>query len=95
MHARRRKASSFFLDDYVIGQQDAKETMAIAVYNHYKRLDQTTDVEISKSNILLFGPHRHGQDTSRPEHRAHARCPLCDRGRHQHDCGRIYRLILT
>jgi ATP-dependent Clp protease ATP-binding subunit ClpX len=45
-----------FLDDYVIGQQDAKETMAIAVYNHYKRLDQTTDVEISKSNILLLGP---------------------------------------
>ena len=45
-----------FLDDYVIGQQDAKEALAIAVYNHYKRLDQTTDVEISKSNILLLGP---------------------------------------
>ena len=45
-----------FLDDYVIGQQDAKETLAIAVYNHYKRLDQKTDVEISKSNILLLGP---------------------------------------
>ena len=45
-----------FLDDYVIGQQEAKETLAIAVYNHYKRLDQKTDVEISKSNILLLGP---------------------------------------
>ena len=45
-----------FLDDYVIGQQEAKETLSIAVYNHYKRLDQKTDVEISKSNILLLGP---------------------------------------
>ena len=47
-----------FLNDYVIGQQDAKETLAIAVYNHYKRLDRqkTSDVEISKSNILLLGP---------------------------------------
>ena len=45
-----------FLDDYVIGQQDAKETLAIAVYSHYKRLDQKTDVDISKSNILLLGP---------------------------------------
>ena len=45
-----------FLDEYVVGQQDAKETLAIAVYNHYKRLDQNTDVEISKSNILMLGP---------------------------------------
>ena len=45
-----------FLDDYVIGQRDAKETLAIAVYNHYKRLDNKSDIEISKSNILLLGP---------------------------------------
>lgn len=45
-----------YLNDYVIGQQDAKETLSIAVYNHYKRLDRPCDVEISKSNILMLGP---------------------------------------
>jgi ATP-dependent Clp protease ATP-binding subunit ClpX len=46
------------LDDYVIGQERAKKILAVAVYNHYKRLnkDLTSDVEISKSNILLIGP---------------------------------------
>lgn len=44
------------LDQYVIGQPDAKKTLAIAVYNHYKRLDSESDVEISKSNILMMGP---------------------------------------
>jgi ATP-dependent Clp protease ATP-binding subunit ClpX len=45
-----------FLDEYVIGQDDAKMTLAVAVYNHYKRLGHKGDVEISKSNILLLGP---------------------------------------
>jgi ATP-dependent Clp protease ATP-binding subunit ClpX len=47
-----------FLDQYVIGQDDAKEVLAVAVYNHYKRLDHPVidDVEIDKSNILLLGP---------------------------------------
>ena len=46
------------LDDYVIGQDVAKKHLAVAVYNHYKRLNNLTfsDVEISKSNILLIGP---------------------------------------
>ena len=46
------------LNDYVIGQEDAKKTLSVAVYNHYKRLSNiaTSDVEISKSNILLIGP---------------------------------------
>jgi len=51
-----------FLDLYVIGQEDAKKTIAVAVYNHYKRLMQATrrdaatdDVEIEKSNIILVG----------------------------------------
>ena len=50
------------LDDYVIGQEDAKKTLSVAVYNHYKRIaheEATTkddDVEIQKSNILLLGP---------------------------------------
>jgi ATP-dependent Clp protease ATP-binding subunit ClpX len=47
------------LDDYVIEQDAAKKILAVAVYNHYKRLDSTVktgDVEIQKSNILLIGP---------------------------------------
>ena len=46
-----------FLDEYVIGQHDAKKTLAVAVYNHYKRINQKTenDVEIEKSNIIMVG----------------------------------------
>ncbi|GDX52171.1 ATP-dependent Clp protease ATP-binding subunit ClpX [Bacteroidota bacterium] len=46
-----------FLDEYVIGQDEAKKVLAVAVYNHYKRLNQTTkdDVEIEKSNIIMVG----------------------------------------
>ncbi len=46
-----------FLDEYVIGQNDAKKVMAVAVYNHYKRLKQELDdeVEIEKSNIVMVG----------------------------------------
>lgn len=48
-----------FLDEYVIGQDDAKKTLAVAVYNHYKRLSQKdsadVDVEIEKSNIIMVG----------------------------------------
>ncbi|MDB4908658.1 MAG: ATP-dependent Clp protease ATP-binding subunit clpX [Gemmatimonadetes bacterium] len=48
------------LDQYVIGQERAKKALAVAVYNHYKRINSTTsredDVELDKSNILLIGP---------------------------------------
>ncbi len=47
------------LDDYVIGQEEAKRTLSVAVYNHYKRinnLDALDGIEIQKSNILLLGP---------------------------------------
>ena len=46
-----------FLDEYVIGQDDAKKVLAVAVYNHYKRLNQKVDndVEIEKSNIIMVG----------------------------------------
>jgi ATP-dependent Clp protease ATP-binding subunit ClpX len=46
-----------FLDEYVIGQDDAKKILAVAVYNHYKRLNQKTEneVEIEKSNIIMVG----------------------------------------
>lgn len=45
------------LDEYVIGQDDAKKTLSVAVYNHYKRLHQTKieEVEIEKSNVILVG----------------------------------------
>jgi len=52
------------LDQYVIGQVQAKKSLAVAVYNHYKRLDQPSakdDVEISKSNILVIGPTGSGK----------------------------------
>ena len=46
-----------FLDQYVIGQDDAKRYLSVAVYNHYKRLNQTEDdVDIEKSNIIMVGP---------------------------------------
>lgn len=47
-----------FLDEYVIGQDDAKRVLAVAVYNHYKRLQQKpveNDIEIEKSNIIMVG----------------------------------------
>ncbi|MCR4593772.1 MAG: ATP-dependent Clp protease ATP-binding subunit ClpX [Clostridiales bacterium] len=46
------------LDEYVIGQDEAKKTLSVAVYNHYKRVyyGETTDVDIQKSNVLLLGP---------------------------------------
>jgi ATP-dependent Clp protease ATP-binding subunit ClpX len=53
-----------FLDEYVIGQEDAKKVLSVAVYNHYKRIttERTDDeVEIQKSNILLLGPTGSGK----------------------------------
>ena len=52
------------LDSYVIGQNEAKKTLAVAVYNHYKRIkttDDKTSVEIQKSNVLLLGPTGSGK----------------------------------
>ena len=53
-----------YLDDYVIGQEDAKKALSVAVYNHYKRVnsrDIEDDVELQKSNILLLGPTGSGK----------------------------------
>lgn len=53
------------LDEYVIGQDDAKKILSVAVYNHYKRIhyhtQSTNDVELDKSNILLIGPTGSGK----------------------------------
>ena len=55
-----------FLDEYVIGQDDAKKTLSVAVYNHYKRIIQgkkirQDDIELQKSNILMLGPTGSGK----------------------------------
>jgi ATP-dependent Clp protease ATP-binding subunit ClpX len=53
-----------FLDDYVIGQESAKKSLAVAVYNHYKRINtgaKIDDVELQKSNILMLGPTGSGK----------------------------------
>ncbi len=70
------------LDHYVIGQEKAKRTLAVAVYNHYKRLRHKDkagkdEVELSKSNILLIG-YGVGQDVAGADLGAAARCAFRD-----------------
>ena len=53
-----------FLDDYVIGQNEAKKVLSVAVYNHYKRVTaekDEDDVELQKSNIIMIGPTGSGK----------------------------------
>ncbi len=52
-----------FLDEYVIGQEDAKRVLSVAVYNHYKRVlsEKSMDVELQKSNIIMHGPTGSGK----------------------------------
>ena len=53
-----------FLDDYVIGQEEAKKVLAVSVYNHYKRVlaeQGPDDVELQKSNIIIVGPTGSGK----------------------------------
>ena len=55
----KRKEIKTILDDYVVGQEQAKKVLSVAVHNHYKRIDSKIspdDVELQKSNILLLGP---------------------------------------
>lgn len=59
------KAIRDILDQYVIGQDEAKKTLSVAVYNHYKRINRpekkSEDVELAKSNILMLGPTGSGK----------------------------------
>ncbi len=58
-HVPKPREIKDYLDEYVIGQEDAKKCLSVAVYNHYKRLMQPADendVEIEKSNIIIVGP---------------------------------------
>ena len=53
-----------FLDEYVIGQDEAKKVLSVAVYNHYKRITSDVDmndVELQKSNIMMLGPTGSGK----------------------------------
>jgi ATP-dependent Clp protease ATP-binding subunit ClpX len=64
-HLPKPQEVKAFLDEYVIGQDQTKKKLAVAVYNHYKRVQMNrtrgTDVELSKSNILLVGPTGSGK----------------------------------
>jgi ATP-dependent Clp protease ATP-binding subunit ClpX len=59
-HLPKPQEVKVFLDEYVIGQERTKKKLAVAVYNHYKRIymnrQRTNEIELSKSNILLIGP---------------------------------------
>lgn len=74
-----------FLDQYVIGQEEAKKYLSVAVYNHYKRINQEVgedDVDIEKSNIILVGPTGTGKDSSCQIYCPSSRCAFHDRGCH-------------
>lgn len=63
VNLKKPKELKEFLDKYVIGQDEAKKVLSVAVYNHYKRIQQKneTDVELQKSNVLLLGPTGSGK----------------------------------
>src|SRR6185437_8461712 len=64
-HLPKPQEVKSFLDDYVIGQEQTKKKLAVAVYNHYKRIQmnrmRNNEVELTKSNILLIGPTGSGK----------------------------------
>ncbi len=63
INLQKPKKLKEFLDEYVIGQEEAKKVLSVAVYNHYKRImsEQDNDVELQKSNILMLGPTGSGK----------------------------------
>ena len=80
-----------FLDEYVIGQDDAKKVLSVAVYNHYKRVTacQNMDVDVQKSNILMVGPTGSGKTYLAQTLAKILNVPLCHCRRHCTDRGRI------
>ena len=68
------------LDEYVIGQEEAKKTLSVAVYNHYKRinnLDFMDDVEVQKSNILLLRTNRLWKNITCSDVSQNFECSVC------------------
>ena len=66
IHLLKPQEIKEFLDEYVIGQEEAKKVLSVAVYNHYKRVtapetDSPDDVELQKSNIIMIGPTGSGK----------------------------------
>ena len=64
-----------FLDEYVVGQDQAKKVLSVAVYNHYKRIQvgaKNDEVELQKSNIMILGPTGCGKTLPRADARPHA-----------------------
>ena len=69
------------LDEYVIGQEEAKKTLSVAVYNHYKRINNLEfmdDVEIQKSNILLLRTNRLWKNVACTNFGENSKCSLCN-----------------
>ena len=79
------------LDQYVIGQDEAKVALSVAVYNHYKRIyfGGDEDVELQKSNILLLGPTGSGKTLFAQTLARILKVPLRHCGRHHLDGGRL------
>jgi ATP-dependent Clp protease ATP-binding subunit ClpX len=88
-----------FLDQYVIGQEQAKKALAVAVYNHYKRVQagdsakpaRDDHVELAKSNILLIGPTGCGKTHLAQTLARMLNVPVRHRRRHGADRGRLRR----
>ena len=92
----RPKEIKAHLDEYVVGQDYAKKAIAVAVYNHYKRIATGAkggDVELQKSNLLLLGPTGSGKtllaQSLKP--REDAQRAVCDLGRDDADRSRVRR----
>ena len=78
------------LDDYVIGQDNAKKALSIAVYNHYKRIYfGSEDAELAEEQHSAAGPDRCWQDTAGSDSGSGAECSLCHRRCHHLDRGRL------
>ena len=83
------------LQEYVVGQEPAKRTLSVAVYNHYKRVQmmqsEESDVELQKSNILLLGPTGCGKTLLAQTLAQDPQRPVRDRRRDRADRGRLRR----
>ena len=74
------------LSQYVVGQERAKRTLSVAVYNHYKRINSpSSEIELQKSNVLLLGPTGSGKTLLAQTLAKILNVPFCDCGRDEFD----------